>query len=235
MPLFFWLDLFLEARAEFLKEISLVFWSKQWHQRVLLKLTDLYYDPQSTGINLQSPQSDSTPWTLTLAYFILKFKKNLAFCYDFEFAASRNLETVLYERNLSWRSDLVRPVFGLFTFTNWIRRYQIILQVFPQSVTRFLILIHFMWFEIQNSKTFTKMSNLLTHCLQNVVEFRERKKERHFVTWYAKFFQLANNAVVWSPTPEFKTLTIIFTWEGFRFAWQHFKILCTSNKKNKIR
>ena len=26
-----------------------------------------YYDPQSAGINLQSPQSDSTPWTLTLA------------------------------------------------------------------------------------------------------------------------------------------------------------------------
>jgi hypothetical protein len=26
-----------------------------------------YYDPQSTGINLQSPQSDSTPWTLTLS------------------------------------------------------------------------------------------------------------------------------------------------------------------------
>ena len=25
-----------------------------------------YYDPQSAGINLQSPQSDSTPWTLTL-------------------------------------------------------------------------------------------------------------------------------------------------------------------------
>ena len=25
-----------------------------------------YYDPQSTGINLQSPQSDSTPWKLTL-------------------------------------------------------------------------------------------------------------------------------------------------------------------------
>ena len=26
-----------------------------------------YYEPQSAGINLQSPQSDSTPWTLTLA------------------------------------------------------------------------------------------------------------------------------------------------------------------------
>ena len=25
-----------------------------------------YYDPQSARINLQSPQSDSTPWTLTL-------------------------------------------------------------------------------------------------------------------------------------------------------------------------
>ena len=25
-----------------------------------------YYDPQSAGINLQSTQSDSTPWTLTL-------------------------------------------------------------------------------------------------------------------------------------------------------------------------
>ena len=25
-----------------------------------------YYDPQSAGINMQSPQSDLTPWTLTL-------------------------------------------------------------------------------------------------------------------------------------------------------------------------
>ena len=28
--------------------------------------TNLPYDPQSAGINLQAPQSDSTPWTLTL-------------------------------------------------------------------------------------------------------------------------------------------------------------------------
>ena len=26
------------------------------------------YKPQSAGINLQSPQSDSTPWTLTLSH-----------------------------------------------------------------------------------------------------------------------------------------------------------------------
>ena len=157
------------------------------------------------------------------------------FCYDFEFAASRNLETVLYERNLSWRSDLVRPVFGLFTFTNWIRRYQIILQAFPQSATRFLFLISCdLKFKIQ--KHLQKCQTCLhIVCRMLLSSVKERKKERHFVTWYAKFFQLANNAVVWSPTPEFKTLTIIFTWEGFRFAWQHFKILCTSNKKNKIR
>ena len=31
------------------------------------KKAQIYYcDPQSAGINLQSPQSDSTPWTLTL-------------------------------------------------------------------------------------------------------------------------------------------------------------------------
>jgi hypothetical protein len=27
-----------------------------------------YYDPQSAEINMQSPQSDLTPWTLTLDY-----------------------------------------------------------------------------------------------------------------------------------------------------------------------
>ena len=34
-----------------------------------------YCDPQSAGINLQSPQSDSTPWTLTLqlTHFTLSF------------------------------------------------------------------------------------------------------------------------------------------------------------------
>ena len=43
MPLFFWFDLFLEARAQILKKISLVFWSKQWHQKDILKLSDLYW------------------------------------------------------------------------------------------------------------------------------------------------------------------------------------------------
>ena len=32
----------------------------------LHKSTTMKYDPQSAGINLLSPQSDSTPWTLTL-------------------------------------------------------------------------------------------------------------------------------------------------------------------------
>ena len=42
MPLFFWFDLFLEARAEILEKILLVFWKKFWRQKDILKLTDLY-------------------------------------------------------------------------------------------------------------------------------------------------------------------------------------------------
>ena len=41
MPLFFWFDLFFEARAEILEEISLVFWEIWRHQKDILKLTDL--------------------------------------------------------------------------------------------------------------------------------------------------------------------------------------------------
>ena len=37
----FWFDLFLEARAEILEKNSLVFWKKIWHQKDILKLTDL--------------------------------------------------------------------------------------------------------------------------------------------------------------------------------------------------
>ena len=39
---FFWFHLFLEAGAEIIKKISLVFWSKRWHQKDISKLTDLY-------------------------------------------------------------------------------------------------------------------------------------------------------------------------------------------------
>ena len=39
---FFLFDLFLETRAEILKKILLVFWSKLWNQKDILKLTDLY-------------------------------------------------------------------------------------------------------------------------------------------------------------------------------------------------
>ena len=36
------INLFFEAGAEILKTISLVFWSKWWHQKDISKLTDLY-------------------------------------------------------------------------------------------------------------------------------------------------------------------------------------------------
>ena len=41
MPLFFLIDLSLEAEAEILEKISLAFWKKFWHQKDILKLTDL--------------------------------------------------------------------------------------------------------------------------------------------------------------------------------------------------
>ena len=43
----------------------------QWKVFKKSKIAKLYYyDPQSAGINLQSPQSDSTPWTLTLGWIV---------------------------------------------------------------------------------------------------------------------------------------------------------------------
>ena len=41
MPLFFWFDHFLEAKAEILEKI-VVFWEIWRHQKDILKLTDLY-------------------------------------------------------------------------------------------------------------------------------------------------------------------------------------------------
>ena len=41
MPLSFWFDHFLEASVEILEKNSLVLWKKFWHQKDILKLTDL--------------------------------------------------------------------------------------------------------------------------------------------------------------------------------------------------
>ena len=41
VPLFFWFDLFLKARAEILEKISRIFWEIWRDQKDILKLTDL--------------------------------------------------------------------------------------------------------------------------------------------------------------------------------------------------
>ena len=41
VPLFFWFNLFLEARAEILENVLLVFWKIWRHQKDILELTDL--------------------------------------------------------------------------------------------------------------------------------------------------------------------------------------------------
>ena len=47
--LLFLIDFFLEARAEILEKISLVFWKTFWHQKDILKLTDLYQCQKTIG------------------------------------------------------------------------------------------------------------------------------------------------------------------------------------------
>ena len=42
VPLLFWFDLFLEARAEILEKNCGVFWGIWRHQKDILKLSDLY-------------------------------------------------------------------------------------------------------------------------------------------------------------------------------------------------
>ena len=81
-----------------------------------------YYDPQSAGINLQSPQSDSTPWTLTL---VGELKCIIFF---------RNKNYFLFRRfgkrepNPIWMTRLVSLIYIACLFfrcpRNWVRYIQ---------------------------------------------------------------------------------------------------------------
>ena len=56
--------LFFKKKMEILLHfLSFLYW-KVFKKSKIAQI--YYYDRQSAGINLQSPQSDSTPWTLTL-------------------------------------------------------------------------------------------------------------------------------------------------------------------------
>ena len=58
--------LFFKKKMEILLHfLSFLFW-KVFKKCQIAQI--YYYDPQFAGINLQSPQSDSTPWTLTLLW-----------------------------------------------------------------------------------------------------------------------------------------------------------------------
>ena len=63
------------------------------------------YKPQSAGINMQSPQSDSTPWTLTLCYILV---------YDSVFY--KTILSVLYHRLFCRINKIVYPLVSLFDF-----------------------------------------------------------------------------------------------------------------------
>ena len=90
--LLFWLDLFLEARAEILSKKLLVFWSIWRHQKDILKLTDLYaflfsdsdntesdkYILQVAGIN-EYLQNDSLLQDYVYVHECYKFDRDVEF------------------------------------------------------------------------------------------------------------------------------------------------------------
>ena len=55
-----------------------------------------YCDPQSAGINLQSPQSDSTPWTLSLVDFSKKCLSLLYLTITMNFNAESPILMIFY-------------------------------------------------------------------------------------------------------------------------------------------
>ena len=64
--------LFFKKKMEILLYFQSFLWWKVFKKSKIAQI--YYYDPQSAGINLQSPQSDLTPWTLTLVGLLLGAK-----------------------------------------------------------------------------------------------------------------------------------------------------------------
>ena len=58
------------------KKIVIIFQKENGNTFASSKIAQIYYyDPQSARINLQSPQGDSTPWTLTLVSKPISLKR----------------------------------------------------------------------------------------------------------------------------------------------------------------
>ena len=68
----------LEAGAEILKTISLVFWLKRWHQKVLLKLPDRYIKIPDKNlakhINVEWSRTDWWCTTLFMMHILMSLK-----------------------------------------------------------------------------------------------------------------------------------------------------------------
>ena len=112
MPLFFWFDLFLEARTEILEKFLLVFWSKRWHQNDILKLTDLYLLLWHYILAFSETWTTFRPWEklgLKIAFLQefqseFQLQKQLVLSNIFEFSRAFSCPVTCWLSALSWQS-----------------------------------------------------------------------------------------------------------------------------------
>ena len=109
--------LFFKKKMEILLHFqSLLYW-KVFKNSKIAQI--YYYDPQSAGINLQSPQSDSTPWTLTLV-----FTHNFIWWHYFALELNSKDRNFLYKSNVegfSYLSQFKNHIkYNFMNQRNWI-------------------------------------------------------------------------------------------------------------------
>ena len=78
MPLFCWFHHFLDSRAEFVKLFR--WYSKRWHQKDILKLTDLYYIEKKTTYLVAQQGCFLICFTLSEIDFIYMCQNTILIC-----------------------------------------------------------------------------------------------------------------------------------------------------------
>ena len=103
----------------------------------LLSKSILYYEPQSAVINLQSPQSDSTPWTLTLRSPLCNFMLHAFILISAHCALWNENEYLLYLQSsvhVYFISPFAKfPKIAIHTFKNF--RNSIFIYLFTLTVS----------------------------------------------------------------------------------------------------
>ena len=103
------LHYFLEARAEILEKILLVFWSKRWHQKDILKLTDLY--SSYTLLKTQEYEKrNAVSKTISSHSFLPSISASVKFsdiCTQTSTFSHKLVLNCLSKANLTWKLSMV--------------------------------------------------------------------------------------------------------------------------------